>query len=646
MLLTYHQDRFVARSSYAEKDLLKSAGFRWAPTERYWYTTDSHTALKFLANADETAKTKLTTIQAAQETVKAASKATDAAIEIPCPSDLTYLPYQKAGVVFATSRRSTLLADQMGLGKTIQALGVLAVTDQFPAVIVCPASLKLNWRREAVKWLPFSDVAVMVLDGKPAPSGFFARPPGRLLLIVNYDILGSWLPVLDRLDVQTVIYDECHFVKNRKAQRSRHAVTLAKGKPRVLALSGTPIVNRPNELVNVLDLLGQLPAFGGAWQFLRRYTNATQTKWGWDFSGASHLPELQDRLRSTCMIRRLKEQVLTELPPKRRQVIELPANGASGAVLAESSAWTRTQDQFDALRTAVELAKTADDQAAYDQAVQALRDGTMAAFTALSDLRHRTALAKVPYVIEHLLELIEADTKVVCFAHHKDVIAAIHAAVPESVTLTGAMALPDRQAAVDRFQSDPTCRLFIGSITAAGVGITLTASAHVVFAELDWVPGNVSQCEDRTHRIGQTNSVLVQHLVLEGSLDATMAKRLIDKQTVIDAALDKDAAFPSLPLLPLTGEARAATESASRKAIEAEARQMSPERIGRVHAAIQALAGVCDGARVEDGHGFNKLDTRIGHELAGQSVLTAKQAALAVRILRRYPRQIATDLYA
>ena len=635
----------MARSSYEEKDLLKSAGFRWAPTERYWYTTDSHTAVKFLANADEIAKAKLMALQAEREAAKAASKATDAAIEIPCPSDLAYLPYQKAGVAFATARRATLLGDQMGLGKTIQALGVLAVTDQFPAVIVCPASLKLNWRREAVKWLPYPDVAVMVLEGKPNSSGFFGRPPGRLLLIVNYDILGAWLPVLDNLDTQTVIYDECHYVKNRKAQRSQHAVSLAKDRPRVLALSGTPIVNRPNELVNVLDLLGQLPEFGGAWKFLRRYTNATQTKWGWDFSGASNLPELQDRLRSTCMIRRLKEQVLTELPPKRRQVIELPANCASDVVLAESSAFAQTQERLSALRVAVELAKTADDQTAYDQAVQALRDGTMAAFAELSDLRHQTALAKIPYVIEHLKELLDADVKVVCFAHHKDVIGQIHEAFPDSVVLTGDTSLPDRQAAVDRFQSDPTCQLFIGSITAAGVGLTLTASAHVVFAELDWVPGNVSQCEDRTHRIGQTNSVLVQHLVLEGSLDATMAKRLIEKQAVIDAALDKEAALPSIPLLPLTGQAQAATESASRKAIEEDAKQLSPEQIGRIHVAIRALAGVCDGARAQDGHGFNTLDTRIGHELAGQSTLTAKQAALAVRILRRYPRQVKPERY-
>jgi SWI/SNF-related matrix-associated actin-dependent regulator 1 of chromatin subfamily A len=154
-------------------------------------------------------------------------------------------------------------------------------------------------------------------------------------------------------------------------------------------------------------------------------------------------------------------------------------------------------------------------------------------------MRHATALAKVPLVVEHLVAALEESPKIVVFAHHRDVIAALAAEFPgRVVTLTGNDSPEARQAAVDRFQTDPECSLFIGSITAAGLGLTLTAAAHVVFAELDWVPANMTQAEDRTHRIGQRESVLVQHIVLESSLDASMVRTLLKKQQVIDEAVD------------------------------------------------------------------------------------------------------------
>jgi ribosomal protein S14 len=183
--------------------------------------------------------------------------------------------------------------------------------------------------------------------------------------------------------------------------------------------------------------------------------------------------------------------------------------------------------------------------------VAALKVGASEAFNAIAKLRHDTALAKVPAVIETLKDAVEQG-KVVCFAHHRDVVAAIAEAFgPVAVTLTGDTSMAARQAAVDRFQNDPTCLLFVGNIRAAGVGLTLTASSHVVFAELDWTPANVTQAEDRCHRIGQHDSVLVQHLVLEGSLDATMARMLVSKQIVLDAALDNPLAAQILSDEPI-----------------------------------------------------------------------------------------------
>ena len=240
------------------------------------------------------------------------------------------------------------------------------------------------------------------------------------------------------------------------------------------------------------------------------------------------------------MVRRLKQDVLTELPPKRRAVVPLPINGAEGAVRAEQEGYEAQQARLQALRDAVAAAEASEDEERYRQAVDALRAGSQEAFEAISELRHLVALAKVPAVIDVLRDAVEQG-KVICFAHHRDVVWAIAEAFGEqAVVITGDTPQAARQDAVDRFQQDDSVRLFVGNMRAAGVGLTLTASSHVVFAELDWTPANITQAEDRAHRIGQADSVLVQHLVLEGSLDATMAQMLVDKQAVLDRALDTD----------------------------------------------------------------------------------------------------------
>jgi hypothetical protein len=220
--------------------------------------------------------------------------------------------------------------------------------------------------------------------------------------------------------------------------------------------------------------------------------------------------------------------------------------------------------------------------------------------------------------------------------------------------LTGETKMADRQAAVERFQSDPSCRLFIGSIGAAGVGHTLTAASTVLFAELDWVPGNVSQCEDRCHRIGQTGSVLVQHLVLEGSLDARMAEILVSKQSVIDSALDRvhgdkvSAAVAHAAKLaadtPAVPGAAATTGSVSREQVEREALVLTAAQVEAIHSGLQILAGMCDGASSHDGMGFSKVDAYIGRQFALQESLSARQAVVGQKIVNKYRRQLPSAL--
>ena len=447
-----------------------------------------------------------------------------------------------------------------------------------------------------------------------------------------------------------LISDESHALKNPKARRTQQVLGRWDRDPekriaridadRCLWLTGTPILNRPVELWPLLKRTG----WRGSWKdYVERFCAAYRDRWGWKVDGASNLDELQSLLRQTIMVRRLKADVLTELPAKRRQVIEIPANGAAGTVAAEAHAWALRQDEVAMLQAAVELAKASDDEEEYREAVRALQVGMMAAFTEMSALRHETALAKVPWVIEHLADAVEGGP-VVCFCHHRDVVKAVAAGLKErdieSLLATGDMATDDRQTNVDRFQAGDA-PVFLGTIGAAGTGITLTAASHVVFAELDWVPGNITQAEDRCHRIGQTNAVLIQHLVLEASLDAILANRLVEKQAVIDAALDdpiEGAVEPEwgsliTPLEP-------ASRNARRSHIAAEATALTPMDVVLIHEQLRFLAARCDGAIALDGAGFNGIDSPIGKSLAALPMLSPKQAALGQRILQKYRGQL------
>lgn len=648
---------FVAECSFEERALPKAAGLRWhggncrgrcaacdASVGKVWWTTDCALASRLAEYADDFARALI----AQHRERVAASRATDADIELPVPDGLAYMPFQKAGIAFALGRRGTLFGDEMGLGKTVEAIGVVNADPSIEKVLViCPATLRANWRRELERWLvrprrvQIPESAGGVLDREFAP-----------VVVINYDkLIGkpgeAMLRVLGAERWDLIVCDECHYLKNNKAQRTVAVLggRLRKGDPktpglverasRVLMLTGTPILNRPIELHPILEALA--PDAFPFWQYARRYCGAVETRFGWDMSGASHLDELQERLRGTVMVRRLKIEVLTELPAKRRQVVVLPAEGeAARAVQREAAAWAKSEERIAVLQAESEVAHAGGDQAAYEAAVAALRKETGVAFSEMSRVRHETAVAKIPAVLDHLDGALEAVSKVIVFAHHHDVVHAIAEHFGSSaVTITGETKMEDRQGVVDRFQVDPGVRVFIGGITAAGVGLTLTAASTVVFAELDWVPANVTQAEDRAHRIGQLESVLVQHLVLDGSLDARMAEVIVAKQAIADAALDR-AVDLKLPALPTERDRPARPKSYP---------AATPEQRAAAARAMRTIAGLCDGAAQRDGAGFSKVDVHVGHrlaELAGP--LTDGEVWLACRLARKYRRQLDAEL--
>ena len=492
---------FVWRGSFENRQLPERAGFAWSEDRQRWETYRVDVARKVGGEFDAQAAEIVGSILR--------SRATDSTVVLPVPSGLSYLPFQRAGIAYALEHKNTLIADEMGLGKTVQAAGVINADHDIHSVLVlCPASVKLNWKRELERWLTVKmPIRVVTSNDKKLP-----RPGG--VTIINYDILHRF--VFSGYDL--LIADECHYLKNATARRSKRAYSIRA--ERKLFLTGTPILSRPIELYPILKALDpknwpSKEAYGV------RYCAGFMDDWGWNFQGAGHLDELQDRLRASVMIRRLKSEVLTELPRKVRQVIELPATGK--VLKAE--------------RDGRRIAETI----CYETDVAKLKIARQEAFETLAELRHATALSKVAQVVEYVKDALEDSRKIVLFAHHRDVISeltdALGAFNPRVITGDTTMAV--RQANVDLFQNDPTCRLFIGNIQAAGLGITLTAASHVIFAELDFVPGVMCQAEDRCHRIGQKDSVLVQHLVLEGSIDAVIAKTLVRKQDILDSALDK-----------------------------------------------------------------------------------------------------------
>ena len=646
MKLVWRNERYETISRFGEWQA-KEAGFRWDPKAKTWWTGDSDKAMALLQFADDNARDRLKGAHKAAQEAREASRATDAQVEVPAPEGLAYLPYQRAGIAYAMQRPATLIGDEMGLGKTIQAIGVINADRGIHRVlVVCPASLRLNWQRELRKWLTRPmDVGIAQPKGNPMA---WAND----VVIVNYDVLHRYQDVLRAQPWDLLIVDECHYLKNPKARRTAQVLgRSSRDKSKVVApiparrrlfLTGTPIVNRPVELHPILRSMD--PERWRNWRrFVDRYCGAYEHRFGLDVSGASNLAELQDILRANYMVRRLKADVLTELPPKRRQVIEIPANGAGAVVRREKQVWAAQQAQREELRLTVELAKASEDPDDYRAAVDALRAFEGVAFVEVSKVRRETAFAKAPYVVEHLEEAIAAGAKVVCFAHHLNVIDTIMAAFPDrAVKLDGRDAMETRDVSVQRFQTDDKVRLFVGGIRAAGVGLTLTAAAHVVFAELDWTPGNVSQAEDRCHRIGQANSVLVQHLVLEGSIDAWMASIIVEKQGVIDQVLDlpTEAEEPDWTLPEAVSEEPATKDARSEKLAE-EARLLSPEDIATIHVKLRYLASVCDGALKQDGKGFNKFDGRLGSTLARLERLTPKQAALGSKIAHKYRVQLA-----
>ena len=447
-------------------------------------------------------------------------------------------PYEFEGVqrlLEARKHRSGLyLADEQGLGKTPQAVELSNLLAPTSFAVICPASLKINWQREFERWGIWGIVPELVNPGKLPKSKF---------VVLNYDIA-------HRVDLgfipDLLICDEAHALKTADSKRSETVrdmcASVLRSKGTVLFLSGTPMPNCPIELWHQLLCLGWVKESDYDY-FVKRYcrprirkikvkkNGRTFVKKLIDLKGSSNLDELRTKLREKGIVRRRKEEGLTDLPPKTYQVIELPRRKMwRSNLLNEAMGCSAPHDSRSQVKYFSDLVAVA------------RRTGDLKKLTdSLAEARRLDGIEKVPQVIELVEESLQDPThKIVLMCYHREVWKALMDGFKDysPVGICGDTALSARQGAVDKFQSDPQCQVFVGQIYAAGTGITLTAASHVLFCELDWVPGAMEQAADRCHRIGQKDNVLVQYAVFEDSTDQKVADALIRKQKTLSAVFD------------------------------------------------------------------------------------------------------------
>jgi len=417
-------------------------------------------------------------------------------------------PHQVEGVGFLLGRRRSILADDMGLGKTRQS--VVAMTEaepRGPYLVVCPASVKHNWAREIR--LALADAETWVVGPQPPPDGGF-----KGWVIVNYDLLKRDIDALLGHGFAGIVFDEGHYLKNHRAQRSRLSRRLVVDRdfdPVVHVLTGTPLTNRPRDLFPLLQLVGH--SLGHSFlAFARRYCDGHRNDYGyWVTAGASNIEELSVQLQG-IMLRRTKDEVL-DLPPKQRTWIEVDVE----------------EEVRDRLNEAVGRFLGGD------------RDsrGRRLGIAMFSSARRALAVAKVPQTVDYVRGAVDQGEKVLLYSCFTHATRRFEKAFGEqAVTITGEVPTPKRLGIVDRFQNDDSIRVLIGQIHAAGVGINLTAARQVVFNDLDWVPANHWQAEDRAHRIGQAGTVNVTYMIARDTLEEFVRTVLETKARLVDDVVE------------------------------------------------------------------------------------------------------------
>ena len=417
------------------------------------------------------------------------------------------LSHQKEAIQKLVENKKYILADDMGLGKTTTTIIAALETGAKKVLIICPATLKINWKREIEN---YSNKSVYICEGKNFE-------PNHDFVIINYDIIKNFHDTkrktesqITGADFDLVVVDEAHYIKNAQAQRTKLINDIVKKVDRIWLLTGTPMTSRPIDYYNLLSLVDS-PVAKNWMAYVIRYCSGYQFRVGprkvWNVMGASNLEELRDRT-SGLTLRRLKEDVL-DLPDKIITPVYLRLRSKEyEEVMGEYYNWyEKNPDESKSLT------------------VQ---------FTKLTKVRQILADEKIEKTIELAENILEQDKKVIVFCNFTNSLNKITEHFGKSaVKLDGSMSKTERQFAVDQFQENPKVKVFVGNIKAAGVGITLTSAEAVIMNDLSFLPSDHAQAEDRAYRFGQKNNVLVYYPIFENTIEGIIYDILNNKKNVI-----------------------------------------------------------------------------------------------------------------
>lgn len=471
-------------------------------------------------------------------------------LRVPAGLWLQLLPFQREGVEYVIEKEGrALIADQMGLGKTVQAIAAsLQYRANWPCLVICPSSLRYNWRDEYLKWTDIKpeDIAI-VMTGKQACD--------KQLNIISYDLARAKADELKKQHFDMIIMDESHAIKSRKSKRTKALAPLLKKTKRLLLLSGTPALNRVEEIFTQLHVL-QPKTWPSFHTFGLRYCNGKQGPFGFDYSGASNLEELFEKMSDSVMIRRHKDDVLKDLPPKRRQRILIQSTPKAQKMInsfeqllgeqrnLEGSIAQNKRDEL--LRIDAQDEHAEDRQASVEKkALQNAKRINYEFKAKFMQLYREVCVVKIPAILHYIQDQLESDTgPFLVFAHHQVVLDAVQQYLEKRkvsfIRIDGKTDPRKRQDLVNAFQDDAKgIRVALLSITAAGVGLTLTRANLVSFVELFFTPGALLQAEDRAHRIGQTaDFVMIHYLVGEKTVEEVLWKIIERKLRELSMLLD------------------------------------------------------------------------------------------------------------
>ena len=421
------------------------------------------------------------------------------------------LTHQKLAIEKLAGSKRFILADDMGLGKTTSTIIAALETKVKKILIICPASLKINWQREIEN---YTDRSVYIAEGK-----LFSTEHD--FVIVNYDILKNFYDLKDKenslitkSNFELIVIDEAHYIQNGQAQRTKLVNSFVKNVDKLWLLTGTPMTSRPMNYYNLLFLI-ESPVAQNWMAYAIRYCQGYQFKAGnrkiWNVSGASNLEELRDRT-SRQVLRRLKTEVL-DLPDKIISPIYLRLKSKLyEGLMGEYYDWYKNKKEESSSLT-----------------VQ---------FSKLMKVRQVIAEEKINDTIELAQNIIDQDKKVIIFTNFTDTLQKIHSHFgKQSVYLDGSCTKPQRQYAVDQFQENDKIKVFVGNLRAAGVGITLTAGEAVIMNDLSFVPSDHDQAQDRAYRYGQKNSVSVYYPIFENTIEGVIYDMLSKKKNIIDTVM-------------------------------------------------------------------------------------------------------------